>query len=115
VSGGVGGPDHLRIRDRSGLEDALGADLFLLFKHSFRCPVSGRAFEEYREFVEAHPEVPTGWIDVVADRPLSLRVAEVTGVTHESPQALLIRDGAVAWHASHGAITTETLEGARGV
>jgi len=96
--------------DRSGLDNALGADLFLLFKHSFRCPISGRAFEEYDEFVAAHPEVPTGWIDVVADRPLSLHAAERTGVTHQSPQALLIRDGSVVWDASHGSITEASLE-----
>ena len=101
--------DHLRIEDRSGLREALGADLFLLFKQSFRCPISLRAFAEYEAFVAAHPDVPTGWIDVVADRELSQEAARRTGVTHESPQALLIRDGAVAWHASHGAITVEAL------
>ena len=101
--------DHLRIKNRSGLQAALGADLFLLFKHSFRCPVSGRAFSEYEDFVTDHPDVPTGFLDVVADRELSREAAEATGVTHQSPQALLIRDGAVTWHASHGKITSESL------
>lgn len=104
--------DHLRIQTRSGLRQALGAGLFLLFKQSFRCPTSRRAFAEYEAFVGAHPDVPTGWIDVVADRPLSLEAAEATGVTHQSPQAILIRDGAVTWHASHGAITSESLAAA---
>ena len=104
--------EERRIRDRSGLREALGADLFLLFKQSFRCPVSRRAFEEYADFVLDHPEVPTGWIDVVADRDLSREAAEATGVTHESPQALLIRGGRVVWHASHGAITASALEAA---
>jgi bacillithiol system protein YtxJ len=31
-------------------------------------------------------------------------------VTHESPQALWIQDGAVIWHASHGAITQASLK-----
>ena len=50
----------------------------------------------------------------MADRPLSLEAAETTGVPHESPQALLVRDGTVTWHASHGGITTESLASALG-
>lgn len=98
-----------QIRDEGALEAALGAETFLLFKHSFRCPISVRAFEEYRAWHAAHPDAATGWIDVVAQRPWSLAVAERTGVGHESPQALLVERGAVAWHASHGAITREAL------
>ena len=48
----------------------------------------------------------------MAHRDLSLLAAEETGVAHKSPQALLIRDGRVAWHASHGQITTHALEAA---
>lgn len=103
-----------RIADEQALEAGLGADLFLLFKHSNACPVSSRAFAAYAEFCGERPDVPTGWIDVVADRPWSLRVAERTGVAHESPQALLIRSGKPVWHASHGRITTDALLDAAG-
>jgi bacillithiol system protein YtxJ len=107
--------DDLKITDRSGLDDGLGAALFLLFKQSFRCPISNRAFEQYREFHEDNPEVPTSWIDVVADRPLSQAAAEATGIEHQSPQAILIRDGKPVWSASHGGITAVALEDALGV
>jgi bacillithiol system protein YtxJ len=99
-----------RITDDSALTLALGAERYLLFKHSHRCPISGRAFREYEAFAARHPDLPTGWIDVVDQRALSNRVADKTGVTHESPQALWIRDGAVAWNASHGTITASELE-----
>jgi bacillithiol system protein YtxJ len=106
--------NDLRITTRSGLDEKLGAGLFLLVKQSFRCPISNRAFAEYEEFVRENPDVPTGWIDVVEDRELSLAAAAATGITHESPQAILIRDGKPAWHASHGEITCDALETAIG-
>ena len=93
----------------------LSSDRLLLFKHSPTCPVSARAFFEYRAFVEEHPEVETLWVEVIEQRSASLTIAESTGVTHESPQALWIQDGTVAWHASHGAITRAFLAEATGV
>lgn len=49
-------------------------------------------------------------MDVTAHADLSKRVADRTGVPHESPQALWIRKGRVGWHASHFDVTVEALE-----
>jgi bacillithiol system protein YtxJ len=43
------------------------------------------------------------------DRPLALAVAERTGVTHESPQAICLVGGKAVRHASHHEITAERL------
>ena len=43
------------------------------------------------------------------DRPLSLAVAERTGVRHESPQVICLVAGRAAAHASHRDITRESL------
>jgi bacillithiol system protein YtxJ len=99
-----------RIRDPSELEAALGGDRFLLFKHSAVCPISAAAFSQYESFAEAHPDLPTGWIEVREDRPLSQWVERTTGVRHQSPQAILVEAGRVVWHASHGGITVRSLE-----
>jgi len=48
------------------------------------------------------------------DRPLSLAVAERTGVEHQSPQVICLREGRACWHASHTAITARALEEQRG-
>jgi bacillithiol system protein YtxJ len=101
----------VRIDTREALENALRADVFLLFKRSFRCGVSVRAFRQYEAFLDEHP-IPTGWIDVVADRDLARFAASATGVRHQSPQALLLRRGEVAWHASQFDITRESLAAA---
>ena len=99
-----------RLPEDADLQALLSSERLLLFKHSPSCPISARAFFEYRGFCEAHPEINTLWLHVIDQRPASLSVSEVTGVTHESPQALWIQDGAVIWHASHGAITQSSLE-----
>lgn len=44
------------------------------------------------------------------DRPLSLAVAERTGVRHESPQVICLVGGKAKWHLSHHAITAAALE-----
>lgn len=101
-----------RIPDEAALLAALAAPAYLLFKHSARCPLSAKAFAAYRAFIEGRPGLATGWLDVVEQQPLARLATERTGVAHQSPQALWIRDGAVAWHASHWDITGETLAGA---
>ena len=43
------------------------------------------------------------------DRPLSLAVAERTGVMHESPQVICLVGGKAVSHASHHGVTSEAL------
>ena len=102
--------DSRRILDEADLDGLLAAPRSLLFKHSPICPTSARAFGEYRRWLAGGARIETAWLDVIEQRPLSLAVAERTGVRHESPQVLLFEGGRVRWHASHGAITRESLE-----
>lgn len=43
------------------------------------------------------------------DRPLSLAVAERTGVAHQSPQVICLSGGRAVGHASHYDITAAEL------
>lgn len=83
----------------------------LLFKHSLTCPVSHAAFRELESFLaqELPEDLTVRLIEVQNARPASNRVAEKTGVRHESPQALLIEKGAVIWHRSHWNIDARSL------
>jgi bacillithiol system protein YtxJ len=91
------------------LDELLASHCLLLFKHSPTCPVSARAFFEYRAFLEKNPDIDSVWLDVIEQRPASLAIAEATGITHQSPQAFWITNGTITWHASHGAITRAAL------
>jgi len=44
------------------------------------------------------------------DRPLSLAVAERSGVRHESPQVICLVGGKAVGHASHSGITAQALK-----
>jgi bacillithiol system protein YtxJ len=53
--------------------------------------------------------VPVYLVDVVKHRPLSRALAERLGVTHASPQAIILKDGVPAWHRSHFDIEAEAM------
>ncbi|HEY3319423.1 MAG TPA: bacillithiol system redox-active protein YtxJ [Planctomycetota bacterium] len=90
-----------------------GAGPVLIFKRSPRCATSLRIEQDFQVFVKDHVEsgkVRVRSVDVIASRAVSQKIATDTGVTHESPQALLLGSGQkVLWHASHQAITEPEL------
>ena len=98
------------------LSASLGADYAtarLIFKQSPTCPVSHAAQAKFERFAEGCPAGAAGRlyrVDVVASRDVARKIAEDTGVRHESPQALLLgAGGAVLWQASHYSIDEESL------
>ena len=86
----------------------------LVFKHSTRCPISASALRRTEAWLAAKgaDAPPAARVSVVEHRAVSHFLAERLGVFHASPQALLCRRGRPFWHASHGHITGEALEGA---
>jgi len=88
------------------------APLLLLYKHSPWCGASMISERRIRDFSAAHPDLPVYLIDVIEQRELSARIAATLGVGHESPQVILVRDGAPVWNTSHFRITRETIEDA---
>jgi monothiol bacilliredoxin len=84
-----------------------------VFKHSLTCSISSSAWSEFRRFA-ARPagtaEMVYAVIEIQRARPVSNALAERTGVRHQSPQALLLRDAQVVWHASHYEIQAAALE-----
>ena len=87
----------------------------LVFKHSLTCPVSSAALRQYQSFLDDRPEGDATvytLVEIQKARDVSTEIARRTGVRHESPQALLLRDGEVAWHASHWSIKADALASA---
>lgn len=97
--------------DLEALLDSSGTQPVLVFKHSTTCPVSARAHREWEAFqaTSAAEKVKLAWVRVIEERPVSLALAEKVGVKHESPQALLIKDGQALWNTSHRGITAASL------
>jgi bacillithiol system protein YtxJ len=86
--------------------------LVMLFKHSPICPTSTQALTEWQRFRAARPELPALFLDVIAERAVARGLAQECGVPHQSPQAILFRQGQAVWNASHDAITAEALDAA---
>jgi len=77
----------------------------VLFKHSTTCPISAGVYQEI-----SNADADISLIVVQRARDLSTAVAERTGVRHESPQAFVIKNGAVVYHASHYDVTAADID-----
>ena len=68
----------------------------VVFKHSTSCPISSRA---YREMEQVNGDVSL--VVIQSARDVSRALEQVTGVRHESPQVIVLKDGKAVWSASH--------------
>jgi bacillithiol system protein YtxJ len=75
-----------------------------LFKHSLTCPIS---MGVYQEIQNVDGEI--NLVVVQTARNVSNAIAERTGIRHESPQAIVIKDGKPIYHASHYDVTAEDV------
>ena len=83
----------------------------LIFKHSTRCHISAMALSGFNRSWNVSSEVcPTYLLDLIAFRNLSDEIARRTGVAHQSPQIILLKNGEVLHSASHHGIDADETE-----
>ena len=83
----------------------------LLFKHSLTCSISRHAFDELRSYLNtADPRISYKLITVQTAREVSDEAASRLKLEHQSPQAILVRNGRELWNASHYDITVSALD-----
>lgn len=101
------------LADLAALEAAIAESLqrpVLIFKHSRTCGISCEAFDELHAHVaEGGAEASYNVITVQSSRGVSDAAASRFGVRHETPQAILLKDGLPVWNASHFRITADEL------
>jgi bacillithiol system protein YtxJ len=88
-----------------GLFKKSGEQSVFLFKHSLTCPISAGVFE-----IVSGIDADIYLVVVQHSREISNEIAERTGVRHESPQAVIIKDSKPVYHASHYDITAQEIE-----
>jgi len=82
----------------------------LIFKHSTRCIISAMVLRELEANAEKLTELGHWYyLDLIANRDCSNKIAQELKVVHQSPQLIIVRNGVVLWDASHQAITPETI------
>ena len=97
------------VNSADDIERALTAPVALLYKHSETCPVSAMAQREIDRLEHHRPDLDIWVVDVHAHRALSREIAERFTIRHESPQAILVREGRPVWHGSHYRVTAHAI------
>jgi len=101
------------LADNSAVEDAIRKSEEkpqLIYKHSGRCSVCVFAKSNLEHGAEEISEVADmNFVDVIASRGVSNYIAEKLNVRHESPQAILLDQGKVIWHDSHGSVKSAKI------
>ena len=100
-------PNFSPVSDAAALEELFARshnEPVLLFKHSTACPISARAHKQMEEV-----KTPVSIVVVQDSRDVSRQVEERTGIRHETPQALVLRNGRAVWNASHFDITADEV------
>ncbi len=80
----------------------------VIFKHSTRCSISSMA-KSRLERASAPDGIEFNYLDLIAHRNVSAKIAEVFDVEHASPQILIIKDGACIYDESHNAINMDEI------
>ena len=91
------------VQQLDSIIEASASHPILLFKHSTRCSISSTAlnrFERSWKEDEVKNTVPY-YLDLISHRNISQEIASRFGVEHQSPQALLIKNGKCIYNASH--------------
>ena len=101
------GNSFFRIDDHATLEHLLTDSTkkpVIVFKHSNACSISARAYREM-EKVDG-----VNILEVQSARDVSRELANRTGVRHETPQVIILRDGKAVWNASHFDVTAADVK-----
>jgi bacillithiol system protein YtxJ len=99
-----------QLSDSHELESVFAEETAILYKHSTRCPISAAAHEQLEGFLEKNPDAPLYLVDVHESKKLSDTIVEKTGIEHESPQIILLRNGTPAWTRARMEISGDALE-----
>lgn len=118
IFGKTGEPSHsetfwTNLTSEEQLEEAIKQSFekkVVLFKHSTRCIISRTVLRNFEKAIAGNkPDAEFYFLDLLQFRNISNKIAEQLGVTHQSPQLLVVKDGVAIKHASHDAISIDII------
>ncbi|NIF05246.1 bacillithiol system redox-active protein YtxJ [Chryseobacterium sp. Tr-659] len=81
-----------------------------IFKHSTSCFISRTVLKNFEKEVEnSEQEVHVYYLDLLAHRPVSNKIAADFEIRHESPQLIVIENGKPVNNASHQDISLSQI------
>lgn len=82
----------------------------VLFKHSTRCFISKTVLKNFEKEVQnSDKDVAYYFLDLIAYRSISNKIADQFGVTHQSPQMIVLENGKAIKYASHQSISVNLI------
>lgn len=98
--------EQLKQAIESSVENAV-----ILFKHSTRCSISSMAKSRFESNWNTDlSDVSIYYLDLIAHRNISNEIAELTGIEHQSPQAIVLKNKEVIYDATHSEISAKAIE-----
>lgn len=83
----------------------------LFFKHSTRCSISMMAKARFENNWSASTNIcDLYYLDLLIYRLISNEIENLTGVIHQSPQVIVIKNKVVVYEDSHTSINTSAIE-----
>ncbi len=88
----------------------VGDKPILLFKHSTRCSISSMALTGFERNWSGRVHCELYFIDLLKHRDVSQETAILTGITHQSPQCIVIKGSEIVYEATHSGIDARRIE-----
>ncbi|MCU7613695.1 bacillithiol system redox-active protein YtxJ [Chryseobacterium sp. GMJ5] len=119
IFGGKQGENQLKsfwkpIQSEQDLEKAIAMSFekkIAIFKHSTSCFISKTVLKNFEKEIEQAEEFGADlyFLDLLAHRNISNKIAEDLAIRHESPQLIVIENGKAVNNASHQDITLSQI------
>jgi bacillithiol system protein YtxJ len=94
--------------DERGLENIIAESNerpVLIFKHSTRCSISSMAINRLERAWSNEGAIKPYYLDLIKFRDISSLIANKFGITHQSPQVILVKNGKAVYDNSHMGIS----------
>ena len=99
------------IQQLKEIYDTPSDKLKVFFKHSTRCSISSMALRNFQAQWDINNDcADLYYLDLIAFRDVSNEIANLTGVDHQSPQAIVLKDKQVKYHESHSHIDAVEIQ-----
>lgn len=101
------------IRSEEDLQNAIAESSekkVVIFKHSTSCFISKTVLKNFgKEVANSDKDVSYYFLDLLANRSISNKIADDLGVTHQSPQLIVLENGKAVADASHQSISVDII------
>ena len=104
----------IELTDENQIEQIAGNSFekpCVIFKHSVSCGISLHIMHKLENNWDFdNDDLNFYYLDLLAHRNISNKIAEYFGVLHQSPQILIIKNGKAISHFSHQAISIDQIK-----